>query len=135
MEWVVSLLWKQWGLPLEINKRDDILYKGHKVGIIWDYMTFIGVSPCQTNKALVVRWEEGDALVVRWEKGEALVMRWKGGDALLVTLLPLSYHSTTQLKVSGSAARLTSSASFHHFTLLLNTDIEQLQRYLRRKQV
>ena len=115
MEWVVSLLWKQWGLPLEINKRDDILYKGHKVGIIWDCMTFIGVSPCQTNKALVVRWEEG--------------------DALLVTLLPLFYHSTTPLKVSGSAARLTSSASFHHFTLLLNTDIEQLQRYLRRKQV
>ena len=125
MEWVVLLLWKQWGLPLEINKRDDILYKGHKVGIIWDCMTFIGVSPCQTNKALVVRWEEGDALV----------MRWKGGDALLVTLLPLFYHSTTPRKVSGSAARLTSSASFHHFTLLLNTDIEQLQRCLRRKQV
>ena len=39
------------------------------------------------------------------------------------------------VKVSGSAARLTSSASFHHFTLLLNTDIDRMQRYLRRKQV
>ena len=48
MEWVVSLLWKQWGLPLEINKRDDILYKGHKVGIIWDCWALIGVSPCHT---------------------------------------------------------------------------------------
>ena len=72
---------------------------------------------------------------MRWEEGEAVVVRWEEGDALLVTLLPLFYHSTTTLKVSGSAARLTSSASFHHFTLLLNTDIEQLQRYLRRKQV
>ena len=89
----------------------------------------------EEGEALVMRWEEGEAVVVRWEKGDALVVRWEEGDALLVTLLPLFYHSTTPLKVSGSAARLTSSASFHHFTLLLNTDIEQLQRYLRRKQV
>ena len=73
--------------------------------------------------------------VLRWEEGEALVLRWEEGEALVVTLLPLCYHSTPLLKVSGSAARLTSSASFHHFTLLLNTDIEQLKRYLKPKQV
>ena len=48
-------------------------------------------------------------------------------------VLPL--HPAPLVKVSGSAARLTSSASFHHFTLLLNTDIDRMQRYLRRKQV
>ena len=48
-------------------------------------------------------------------------------------VLPL--YPAPLMKVSGSAARLTSSASFHHFTLLLNTDIDRMQRYLRRKQV
>ena len=44
LEWVASLLWKQWGLPLEINKRDDILYKGQKVGILWGLIK--GASLC-----------------------------------------------------------------------------------------
>ena len=43
--------------------------------------------------------------------------------------------TSTCSQVSGSAARLTGSASFHHFTLLLNTDIERLQRYLRKKEM
>ena len=62
-----------------------------------------------------------------------LVVRREVRGVVVDAGLPL--YPAPLVKVSGSAARLTSSASFHHFTLLLNTDIDRMQKYLRRKQV